>query len=617
MRQAHQSLVLPIPTQLLRKMLLWLVVLIGTLLVVAIFAVLGYQIYFLERAYPGVKVNGVDATGLNHVELYELVNHQAQQLQARRLELVSLEGNWTYAASALGARIDVDRTVTQAFAAGRSGVLWRDVQTQFRLLQYSRDVPLVTTFDTGPANQVLAQIATQIDRPLHEAELFITDANQITVTPAQQGRQLDIDVSRDAIREAILHPREEPVALTVHYSDPIITNAHLVSAQLNQLVQQPVTFRFQNQDWTLQGDELFKALVIGKRYPEMGRAEISVQLERAALRPFFVQIAEQINQQPRDARFEFNPVTGMLVPILESQDGYELDVEAALDALVTYVTDLRRAEITLPVLTIDPVVSSANPQSLGLTQLISSNTSYFKGSSAERMQNIEVAAARFHGLVLPPGEVFSFNEYLGPVTAEQGFVEGLIIAGDRTAVGIGGGVCQVSTTVFRAALYGGFELVERWAHGYRVGWYETNAGPGLDATIFSPHVDFKFRNDSESYILIQVRTDLAAGTLTFDFYGRSLDRLVSVSEPVITSIVPHGAPIYEEDPTLASGEVQQVEWAKDGQDVEVQRVVTRSDGTVLHRDTIFSRYKAWPARYRVGNLPQTGLSEAGDTSLGP
>ena len=126
-----------------------------------------------------------------------------------------------------------------------------------------------------------------------------------------------------------------------------------------------------------------------------------------------------------------------------------------------------------------PAISSANLDELGIKELVSEATSYFKGSSAGRVHNIDLSASKFQNVIIPPGEIFSFNEHLGDVSAEAGYDESLIIFGNRTTVGIGGGVCQVSTTVFRAAFFGGFEIVERWAHGYRVGWYETNSAPWL------------------------------------------------------------------------------------------------------------------------------------------
>jgi vancomycin resistance protein YoaR len=218
------------------------------------------------------------------------------------------------------------------------------------------------------------------------------------------------------------------------------------------------------------------------------------------------------------------------------------------------------------------------------------------------MQNIALAASRFDGVIIPPNGIFSFNEYLGDVTKEAGFNESLIIQGNRTSVGLGGGVCQVSTTAFRAAFFGGFEIVERWAHGYRVGWYEINSKPGLDATVYSPNLDFKFRNDTDYYMLIQTESDLVEGTVTFRFYSTNTGREVIVSEPETTNLVKHGPPLYEPDPSLPKGATKQVDWAVDGLDVRVKRSVQQGD-QVLHEDEIFSHYAPWRAVYKVGPNP--------------
>ena len=256
-------------------------------------------------------------------------------------------------------------------------------------------------------------------------------------------------------------------------------------------------------------------------------------------------------------------------------------------------------QVNLPITLTPPTISSDDLESLGIKELVSESTSYFKGSSEGRMKNIALAASKFDGVVIPPGEIFSFNEHLGPVTAEAGYDESLIIFGDRTTVGIGGGVCQVSTTVFRAAFFGGFELVERWAHGYRVSWYEINSTVGLDATIYTPDIDFKFRNDYDHHLLIHTETDLEAGTITFKFYGTPSNREVIVSEPVQTNMVRHGPPVYRETPDLPKGITKQVDWAKDGVDVSVTRVVKDGD-TVIHEDEIISHYSPWRAVYQVG-----------------
>jgi vancomycin resistance protein YoaR len=199
---------------------------------------------------------------------------------------------------------------------------------------------------------------------------------------------------------------------------------------------------------------------------------------------------------------------------------------------------------------------------------------------------------------------------VGDVSAEAGYKDSLIIWGDRTAVGIGGGLCQVSTTVFRAAYYGGFPLEERWNHGYVVGWY---GQPGLDATVYTPNIDFKFRNTTDHYLIIKPELDEAKGTLTFKFYGMKPDWQVEVTGPIVEKETPPPAPVYQEDASLAPGETKQVEFAHSGVDVQWRRVIKDSQGNVLGDEVLKSSYTPWPAYFLVG--PSAPATEA--TSVPP
>ena len=236
----------------------------------------------------------------------------------------------------------------------------------------------------------------------------------------------------------------------------------------------------------------------------------------------------------------------------------------------------------------------------------------FQGSSEGRAQNIETAAARFPGVVVLPEETFSFNSYLGSVSEAHGFEESWVIFGDRTVLGPGGGVCQVSTTCFRAAFFGGFPIVERWPHAYRVGWYEPPLG--LDAAIFSPSVDLKFTNDTKHAILIQTHADRVDGTLVFEFYGTGTGRTVEMEEPVISDKVEPPDPVREVNPSLPPGTEKLVERSREGLDVTVYRIVREPDGSVK-REEFFSRFQPWPARYEVGPAvdQQTSTEEADDS----
>jgi vancomycin resistance protein YoaR len=599
MSQTSRAIPLKLICLAIPDYVLAIVIAISSLLVVVIFSLLAYQIYFLDRTHWGVQINGQDASRMTRAEVRQLVTKEANALLSRSVTLVSNEGSFTLTTAELGAGVNIEKTVDLAFSVGRQGAFWADLNAQKEAVKTPVNIVPVITFDTGPANNILQNLTNALNRPAQNAKLTLHNDLSIEVTPAQTGQTVDIPASRDAIRRAILLRQQAPVKLVLYTTPPKIQDAETARAQLNALLNRPLVFTFEDRSWTLPPEALSGMLILQETRDANGIGRISVAFNQAALSTYFHNLALEINQRPIDAWLHLDTTSWSLIPIIESQTGYTLNVSAAIEMVTGLLQTPNLHQLELPVLIDPPAVDMNNTAQLGITHLIGSATSYFKGSSIGRMQNIQVAASKFHGLVIPPGATFSFNEYLGDVSVENGFVESLIIAGDRTAVGMGGGVCQVSTTAFKAAFFTGLEIVERWAHGYRVSWYETGSGPGLDATIYSPSVDLKFRNDTNSYILIQTETDLNAGTLTFNFYGSPLNRTVVVSDPEESNRIPHAPPIYQDDPTLKPGQVKQVDWAKDGVDVTVYRSVTEN-GQIIHQDTIFSRYRPWQAVFKVG-----------------
>ena len=190
------------------------------------------------------------------------------------------------------------------------------------------------------------------------------------------------------------------------------------------------------------------------------------------------------------------------------------------------------------------------------------------------------------------------------MTPAEGYDESYVIVGDQTVLGIGGGICQVATTAFRAAFFAGYPIIERWAHAYRVSWYEPPLG--LDAAVYSPGTDMKFRNDTDAYLLIEPVVDRVNGVATFNFYGTDPNRTVVVSKPKISNIVPAPPALYTVDESLAPGEKNQVDWAKEGMTVDVERTITENGTT--RTDTLHSKYQPWQAVYLVG--PGTAIPAA-------
>ncbi|HJS28079.1 MAG TPA: VanW family protein, partial [Anaerolineales bacterium] len=308
----------------------------------------------------------------------------------------------------------------------------------------------------------------------------------------------------------------------------------------------------------------------------------------------------------RDARFIFNDETRQIDLLEPAVIGRRLLVNQT-SRVVNESLAAGEHTVALNFETVQPrVTDNATAAELGITELVNSETSYFYGSSAPRIQNIQTAASRFHGLLVAPGETFSMAQALGDVSLDNGYEEALIIFGDRTIKGVGGGVCQVSTTLFRNVFFAGFPIVERHPHAYRVYYYELTAGnshdaslAGLDATVFVPLVDFTFVNDTTSWLLMETYVNPAGSALTWKFYSTSDGRRVEWSSTGLQNRVEAPPPLYQENPDLEKGEIRQVDWAVEGADVTVHRSVLKGDTTYLE-DQFITHYLPWRAVYEYG-----------------
>ncbi len=229
--------------------------------------------------------------------------------------------------------------------------------------------------------------------------------------------------------------------------------------------------------------------------------------------------------------------------------------------------------------------------------LLGSATTGFRGSSYERRTNVQRASALFDGQIVQPGEEFSF---IGnhDFSEASGFVEGYGIVNGKLDRVIGGGLCQVSTTMFRAVANAGLEVMRRIPHSYVVYFYENI--PGFDATVFTPGVDFRWRNDMPTPVTIVTNVDVARGTVTFDLYGTGDGRQVAYRGPDVRNRVNPGLAIWQYDPKLASGQKLQLVHGRPGMDVTLARSVVLPSGQVLRLDTFHTHYQPWTDFWTYG-----------------
>lgn len=329
----------------------------------------------------------------------------------------------------------------------------------------------------------------------------------------------------------------------------------------------------------------------------------SYTLDTSILEKKIQPLAEEIYKEPVEARFTMRD--SRVTEFQAHEDGQKVDMKK-LETLITnklpLLLSLKRATtipITLPIEIVPPKVSVDQVNDKGIKELIGSGTSLYKGSIPNRAFNINHAANKITGVLIAPGEEFSFAKTVGDISKLTGYKEAYVISGGRTVLGDGGGVCQVSTTLFRALINAGLPITERNPHAYRVSYYEQDTGPGMDAAVYVPSVDLKFKNDTEHYLLIQAINDAVEQRLTFEIYGTNDGRTVTVSDPVILSTSPAPEPLYQDDPELPNGTIKQIDWAAPGARVYFTRTVEK-DGEILSEDTFTSTYRPWQAVYLRG-----------------
>jgi len=584
----------------------------------------GYQLLFSGRIFPGISMAGVD--------LSSLTPEQASAALSQRLtyptvgRVVFRDGNqvWVATPAELGMVFDAGSSIQRAYGLGRQDGLFTSLAGQLNAWQGGLDLAPVILFDERVAHGYLQNIAVQIDQPIVETDLHL-NGTEVVYTPGRTGRLLNVDDTLTRLLAQLGAFRDGEVPLAIADQSPAVLDASAQAETLRKVLSAPLTLTIadvQSSDpgsWTIDPSLLAGMLTVGRVQTDAGW-QYQISVDAQAIEPFLGTIAPQVNRNSANARFYFEDASRQLVLVQSAQVGRTLDVAATRDAVTQ---GLLQGEHTIPLalkLAQPEVTDDMTAASLGITGLVESYTSYFRGSSAARLQNIDAARMQFHGLLVPPNTTFSMADALGDVSLENGYAEALIIYNGRSITGVGGGVCQVSTTLFRTAYYSGYPIVERHEHAYRVYYYEQTATgydtglAGLDATVYVPLVDLKFTNDRPYWLLMETYFYRDEQKLEWKFYSGDDGRTVDVQPLGLTNIVPAGDPNFEENPGLGSGEISQADWwSTDGADVAVTRAVSRG-GQILFTDTIRTHYEPHPAVCQFG--PGTNDPEALAAQLG-
>lgn len=569
----------------------------GSLVAIIVIAFVVYSLVFKSRIYYGLHTGNLKYSYQTKEQVLSDLKSSSDDFLKQDIQLTYGDKKYQLKSAEISLAYNPESSADNVYNYARSNNLddyWKRLKAVF----VHQNIAAVYTYNTEALTAKINSIAKELDQPEKDYSLSISGSQVTLLTDRAPGKRLSQDQLRSDIFSRFDQLQSKDISLVVVDKIPQVSleSAELAKKQAEAILAAgSLTLTYQTQQFTVDINSLggwITTIADG--------TNLLVDFDRDKINAYLQTISPLINSQPQDAMLAV--VNGVVTVTQQSSNGVAVDYDAtiakvlaALRLRLDSTAELASQTVAISFSTSKPSITQETLASLGLKDLISTGTTSFTGSPKNRISNITVGAKLISGALIKPGETFSTLGRLGKIDASSGFLPELVIKDNKTVPEFGGGLCQVSTTLFRAAMNAGLEIVARQNHSYRVSYYEPPVG--MDATIYDPAPDFKFKNDTPGYILVQGKV---TGTkITFEFYGTKDGRTVSMTDPVISDVTPPPPPIMENTDTLPVGTTKQTEKAHDGATASFTYTVMLN-GQQLHKNTFVSHYVPWQAHILVG-----------------
>lgn len=564
-----------------------------------------------NKVYPGVYVGQLSLGGKSETEAFALINQAIDNYRQNGIaftynshkQILPLEitSETTENSQAL-IDFNVDKMTARALAYGRDADVFTNAFHQLNaLLSQHHIAPSYALNETAIKKYLTDSFKSDIK--IGEPARMAFFNNQFRVEKERQGYSLALDSVFGPLENLVSQLSTGEITILTVKSEPTLNAGQLSSLieKANQYLNlAPLTLNYQKKKWLVKRETLgsWLAMAQGSNNPsiKLNDTEILAYLNK--------NVAPDIEIKVTDSKFVMR--NGKAVAFSTAHDGLLINTTSTLENIKNDWLDNNLASTSIAMIKVASQSSSTSTNDLGITELIGSGTSNFAGSPANRRHNIRIGMSYLNGLLIAPGETFSVMRHLGTIDDSKGYLEELVIKKDKTQKEFGGGLCQVGTTMFRAALNTGLPIVERRNHSYRVGYYEP---AGTDATIYDPSPDLKFINDTGNHVLIQGY--MSGNKLVFEFWGTKDGRKASQTYPKITNIVKPKAPKIIETLDLKPGKEKCTEHAHNGADASFSYTVTYPNGEVKNK-TFNSHYVPWQEVCLIGVKKLSPISTSSD-----
>jgi vancomycin resistance protein YoaR len=525
-----------------------------TLIILAVIVVISVALYGLaltnkNKVVHGLKLVNISVGGLSIDGARTKINKATKEFLEEDIVLKYENENeykiWTALPEELGIKIDIDSTLSRLAKIGHQGKFFSDLGQQILALFGHYNLVLNYQINERRIENFIKEKLDSINNPAVNASWQYDETiNKFVQIPSQKGMIVDQrgfklqlynkieGLAKDDIFLSLIndHPEilENETTQAYNKTEEILTNAPYSFIINDPLKDSPIKIPFTKEETI--------SLIEFRSVPDKDNPKnkvLGTTFNEQALKDYLIMLSPSINRNPADAQLtvQRNRVTDFIL----SQNGLKLEIEKNVFKLKENILAGNK-EIELEVSIVPPKIATKDIDNLGIVSFLGKGVSNFAGSPNNRIHNIKIGAAKFHGLLMKPGEEFSFNTILGEIGPEQGYQKELVIKRTKTIPEYGGGLCQVSTTAFRTAINAGLSITERYPHAFPVVYYSPQ---GFDATVYPPHPDLRFINNTPSHLLIQTKVE--GYYLTFEFYGTDDGRKIEIDGPHQYDIKPDGS----------------------------------------------------------------------------
>ncbi len=548
-----------------------------------------------------VSVNGVPVGGLTVAQATSKLEGVA--LSTGSVRLTWRGHHWTLTGRALHARIQPRQTAVAAFAYTRSGNLAARVWDRFALLFSSHSVDPVVSYGKTSTREHLDAIARAVDVKPVEGGVTVRGTDPVA-HEAKDGRAVDRAAVLGLLDAALLSQTNASAALPVETIDPSVStaDAQTAAASARSWLSGPLSLTHGGHTWTIARQDLGQYLSFAR---QQASPHLRPTFDSPVTRGWFDYITRQVGRPGKDASFTVTN-GGKRVWVKQGTAGYGVVPGPTIANMNAAAAGTGSRSATAVFGQAPPSLSYADAKALRITTRIGTYTTSVAGTT-NRLDNVRLGSALLNDTLIAPGKVFSVNETTGERTAAKGFKMAPTIINGKLEDSVGGGMCQVSTTVFNAAFEAGLQIVERHNHELYISHYPL----GRDATVSYGAYDLKFRNDTPNWILL--KTDFTGWSLTVSLYSSPLHRKVVAWTNSWYDIVPFTVH-KSRDPSLAKGQTRVQTPGVNGMSIDCFRKVYDANGKLLWNDDFKSVYSMVREILMVGTKEPTPKPSTSSTS---